>query len=380
MAADPVPREDRSSPGPLPTESAPFRVQPNNFDLLRLFAALQVVVLHAWEHLQLPKEGSFETVRVFLSFFPGVPIFFVISGFLISRSWERSHDLASYARNRFFRIYPALWVAFLLAVALAAATGFVTRRELATPSFWGWVVAQLSVVQFYNPEFLRGFGVGVINGSLWTIPVELAFYAFLPFFYRIGIDRLSARRGDLLLGAFAAGSFAIFVTTQSLDDASQGLREKLLQVTLLPHLFMFLFGIALQRHLAALSPMLEGRAVHWSLGYIALMVASRFLEAPGTWVYVPLVLCQRVLLAAAIVACAYTARESADRWLRGNDISYGVYLYHMLVVNLLVYLGALRSFAGLAIVVAGTVLLAALSWKLVEAPALRHKRRAMRVL
>ena len=94
----------------------------------------------------------------------------------------------------------------------------------------------------------------------------------------------------------------------------------------------------------------------------------------------PLILCQRVLLATAIGACAYTARESADRWLRGNDISYGVYLYHMLVVNLLVYLGALRSFAGLAIVVAGTVLLAALSWKLVEAPALRHKRRAMRVL
>jgi peptidoglycan/LPS O-acetylase OafA/YrhL len=338
-----------------------------------------VVVLHSWEHLRLPSEGWLESVRLLISFFPGVPIFFVISGLLISRSWERSRDLPSYARNRFIRIYPALWVAFLLAVALAAAAGFVTRRELGTASFWGWVIAQLSVVQFYNPSFLRGFGVGVINGSLWTIPVELAFYAFLPFFYRFGIERLTGRGADLLLAAFAAASFAIFAATLSPEGTPPGLREKLLQVTLLPHLFMFLFGVAFQRNLAGLSPLLEGFAARWTLGYVVVMVATRFLDASDTWAYVPLVLCQRTLLALTIVACAYTSRESAERWLRGNDISYGVYLYHMLVVNGLVYLGASPTFSSLAIVVGATLVLAAMSWKLVEEPALRHKRRPMRV-
>jgi peptidoglycan/LPS O-acetylase OafA/YrhL len=41
-------------------------------------------------------------------------------------------------------------------------------------------LAQLSIVQFYNPDFLRGYGVGVLNGSLWTISVELQFYVMLP--------------------------------------------------------------------------------------------------------------------------------------------------------------------------------------------------------
>ena len=139
---------------------APFPVQPNNFDLLRLAVALQVVVLHSWEHLHLSREGFAENVRVMFSFFPGVPIFFVISGFLISRSWERSHDAATYARNRFFRIYPALWVAFVATLALATGAGAIDWKQLTNFSFWAWVAAQLSVVQFYNPSFLRGFGVG----------------------------------------------------------------------------------------------------------------------------------------------------------------------------------------------------------------------------
>jgi peptidoglycan/LPS O-acetylase OafA/YrhL len=46
--------------------------------------------------------------------------------------------------------------------------------------FLACLAAQLTIGQFYNPAFLRGFGVGVLNGSLWTIPVELQFYLLLP--------------------------------------------------------------------------------------------------------------------------------------------------------------------------------------------------------
>jgi peptidoglycan/LPS O-acetylase OafA/YrhL len=55
----------------------------NNFDLLRLFAALQVVIWHSIEHLQL----DMDIVRNIIQHFHGVPVFFTISGFLIAGSY-----------------------------------------------------------------------------------------------------------------------------------------------------------------------------------------------------------------------------------------------------------------------------------------------------
>ena len=80
-----------------------FRV--NNFDLLRIFAATEVLLLHSFTHLKLPFPVWFKV----LANFPGVPMFFVMSGFLISASYERNGELKNYFRNRILRIYPALW-------------------------------------------------------------------------------------------------------------------------------------------------------------------------------------------------------------------------------------------------------------------------------
>lgn len=101
-------------------------------------------------------------------YFPGVPIFFAISGFLISASWERSNSLRKYFKNRFLRIYPALWFCFFLSVFV---TSLTYEFKIFTFDFFKWTLAQLTIGQFYNPDFFRDYGVGVVNGSLWTIPV-----------------------------------------------------------------------------------------------------------------------------------------------------------------------------------------------------------------
>ena len=63
--------------------------------------------------------------------------------------------------------------------------------------------------------------------------------------------------------------------------------------------------------------------------------------------------------------------------LRRNDISYGVYIFHMPIVNLLIYL-EIKGFAGFWVAFIGTVVFATLSWFLVEKPALRLKKIALR--
>src|SRR6202011_6269624 len=76
----------------------------NNFDLLRLLAALQVAVVHSIGFLK-PTRYFARLMEAGLDRFPGVPIFFVISGVLISKSYERSDSLRDYIRNRCLRIF-----------------------------------------------------------------------------------------------------------------------------------------------------------------------------------------------------------------------------------------------------------------------------------
>ena len=72
----------------------------NNFDLIRLLAALQVVFTHSQHHFEL-QGGILEKIgKHFLFYFPGVPIFFTVSGFLIFWSFERSsNNIKSYFRK-----------------------------------------------------------------------------------------------------------------------------------------------------------------------------------------------------------------------------------------------------------------------------------------
>ena len=76
-----------------------------------------------------------------------------------------------------------MWLCFFVSLAILFGTIFLSFSILSESHFWIWCLGQLSFVQFYNPDFLRGFGVGVVNGSLWTIAVELQFYVAVPILF-----------------------------------------------------------------------------------------------------------------------------------------------------------------------------------------------------
>jgi peptidoglycan/LPS O-acetylase OafA/YrhL len=337
----------------------------NNFDLIRLFGALQVLLVHGIWHLHVESWKPFAHV---LDFLPGVPIFFAVSGYLVSASWERAPSAGAYARNRALRIYPALWTSFALSVLILFACGV---RPNSVRDFVVWSVAQLSFVQFYNPDFIRGFGVGVINGSAWTIPVELQFYLVIPLLALIARGR--PQRWLLLLGVSALLMFAI----RSLGAVPASTTGKLLTVTVLPYLFYFLVGVVLRYAYEWKPRLLRGKVLFWAFTYAVWVTFEVTLGIPGATGnrLNPLSI---VLVGSLGIAVAYSAPALGERILRGNDISYGVYIYHMPLVNLILFLG-MEGIPALLLALASALLAATLSWRFIERPALRLKGYSLRM-
>src|SRR6202022_1660958 len=162
----------------------------NNFDLLRLLAALQVAIVHSIAILK-PTGYFARLLEAGLDRFPGVPIFFVISGVLISKSYEHSDSLRDYLRNRCLRFFPGLWVCLVVSVPVILALGVGSLGRITMPNWLLWWAGQMSIFQNFQAAFLKPLSTG-LNGSLWTIPVELEFYIVLPALY--GILRPPRRR------------------------------------------------------------------------------------------------------------------------------------------------------------------------------------------
>lgn len=342
----------------------------NNFDLLRLFAASQVAASHTIEVLA-PAWNDIFIIQL-LNLFPGVPIFFFISGYLISRSYEHSRGLGNYSFNRAIRIFPALHACVLLNILLVAATGYFALAEAGYLDVLLLYVAKTTFLQFYNPEFMRGFGDGVLNGSLWTIAVELQFYLLTPIFYLLFISPARPIRSDIAVIAIALLSLIVNRLLYN-NQAAYGetIVWKLVRVSFAPWLYMFLFGLLCQRHYEVLLRWLNSNVAPWLL--LAYLTYAWLLHSIGEPVNNRIGPLLFFPLALTTLATAYCKPHLATKLLRKNDISYGIYIYHMPIVNQLLYFGIgglLASFGALLT----SVVLALISWFGLERPLLSRKR------
>jgi peptidoglycan/LPS O-acetylase OafA/YrhL len=347
---------------PSPSETGPrpdgngFAI--NNFDLLRIFAATEVLIFHSIARLDIAIPFWLHP----LSAFPGVPIFFVISGYLVSASFERRSSTVDYFRNRALRIYPGLWGCLVATVIVASAFGFGFFR----PAAAAWFVAQMAGL-IYTPQFLDQFGFGSYNGSLWTLTIELQFYLALPVLYWL----VGRWRGNVGFVAAFAGlvltALALAVLFPGIEADNETHLEKLLQYTFLPHIYLFALGLVMQRVRFYALPFVRGKGLIWLAAYLLI------------WALVPpspvAAVATDLLLGLTAVSVAYTAPTLAQRVLQRQDISYGVYMYHGLVLNILVQL-RWTGMPWLVVVVLVAAYAAGLaSWMLVERRFLTRKHR-----
>jgi peptidoglycan/LPS O-acetylase OafA/YrhL len=332
----------------------------DNFDAVRLIASLTVLYGHAY-----PLTGTVGPA-LFGNSLPSlaVKVFFVVSGFLVSESWCRDPSVARYLIRRALRIFPALVMVIVFSVLVAGPilTNLSTGGYFSSPGTWRY----LSNILFNPSYMLPGvFETNVypvaVNGSLWSLPVEFAMYLTLPLMAFAG--RGLALR--ILLGCLVLGVISLYVVRVRVDPAPvvfYGTNIKS-ALDIAPYFLLgAMWQVVLPRRFLSLQLTVLILLMLW------LVPAHQIAQEIGLYVVLPYAV---LSFATARPACFGLAG-------RLGDFSYGIYVYGFLIEQTVSHYlktdGRPLSNFGLSLF--PTLLLAAVSWHLIERPFIKLKPKA----
>ncbi|MDH8702251.1 peptidoglycan/LPS O-acetylase OafA/YrhL [Dysgonomonadaceae bacterium PH5-43] len=349
----------------------------NNFNLIRLFAAFQVLITHL--HLIISVPNWFK----YLSLFNGVPIFFTLSGFLIYWSYENNPNWKTYFVNRFLRLYPALICCLILTITLLIYFGHLNTNELKSSSFILWIFTQLTFIQEFTPSIIKGFGVGSApNAALWTISVEILLYLSIPLIFFF-IKRYNNRVKTvifLLLGMISyAQNQTHFLHTFLSSFSDNGYYLIFINPFLqfVNFFFFFCFGIIVYLNKERIIPLIAHKGFLFIFSYIILCSIGYYLGYdPGAYEPNFVELLFHCFLVLSIFSFAYTKPELTSKLIGKTDISYGLYIYHFLVINAFYELRLRDEWIFIPLIII-CLLAGWLSWTLVEKRVLKLKRKSL---
>lgn len=326
----------------------------NNFDALRIAAALCVIVGHSF--ILTGRQGEAPPFAGLSLEYLGVSIFFVISGYLITGSWERSRSVGQYVSSRFLRIMPLLVLVIVLSTFVLgpAVTALPLGEYLRSGQTWRYLINIL----FLPADGLPGvfdtvpYG-GVVNGSVWTLRAEVICYAVV---LALGLlPRIAQICGFVAFGAGAAALVLMgpIVIAGSSVSAAGGT-------------WVYFAVAALVRLLVPRSAI----RVPIAVAVLAVWLLTSFfvptLALPLAWIAVPY----------CVLAVGLASTPVLRRAARFGDLSYGLYLWAFPVQQLVVLVvGVLPVAVNLVVVVALTATLAFASWHLLEKRALKARFR-----
>ncbi len=163
----------------LSAEWAKAALKDNSFNFLRLVCCLIVIYEHCvvLSGVNLP---CYDLRGI------AVNVFFILSGFWVTLSFFKSNSVKKYATKRAKKILPQYWlVVVVCAVVLSAFSVLPLREYFCNASFYKYLVANILTLNFIHPNLpgvFEGLALnGSVNGSLWTIKIEIGFYILLPF-------------------------------------------------------------------------------------------------------------------------------------------------------------------------------------------------------
>lgn len=334
-------------------------------DVLRGLAATCVMLSHySWHSVRSFREAPFGFDLHTIYGFYAVQLFFIISGFVISLTLERSRSWSDFAFSRLSRLFPAYWVAVTLMVIVE----FLFFGKV----LWiGGYIANMTMLQ----EFI---GFGNLDGVFWSLTVELAFYANMAIIFATGL----LPRIEVL-----AAIWLLLACLWSLLEQYLGIRlpEFLPQFLLLRNVPFFVAGIVFYRIT------MNGMTARRVALIVAALAAAGWIDAlPDAYVAaigwsdqlqrLGVAVILFVIFGLAIAGKLHFAVSPVTLWL--GAISYPLYLIHRnLGFSTMTRLHDLGAPVWLlfTVTVAGALVLATALAYMIERPALRALRQWYRM-
>jgi peptidoglycan/LPS O-acetylase OafA/YrhL len=332
----------------------------NNFDALRLIAATSVIFTHSF----LLAEGNQDrdllvilSQRQCTTGLAGVFVFFAISGFLVTQSWEQTNSLPRFLAKRWLRIYPGLAACvLLLALVLGPAiTTLPLGAYFADAGTRDFVVDNLLLQT--ETKYLPGVAFGpltfnkVVDVPLWTLPLECMLYGLVAV---LGLARLI--RLPVLAALLVVGLLSVWFDKWLDRNLALGFIGSV--AWMLP---FFVAGMAVYK--------LRDRGIF--NGRLALLAVVGVVASVPLQSFVPLFAVFGCYLALYV---ALHPRLPVIPATRFGDLSYGLYIYGWPVQQTVSYLRpGLAWWELFPLSLIATAGVALLSWHFIEKRALGYK-------
>ncbi|SIT44083.1 putative acyltransferase [Paraburkholderia ribeironis] len=333
----------------------------NNFDLVRLLAAFAVVYGHSWL-LQAP-DGTTDWVRNALGFDGfgplGVYAFFLLSGMLVTASYDRQRSGPRFVALRIARLWPAVAVGSVVMVFIVGPlfTTLPLHEYFAAGMTWA-NLDNFSTIVLKSRWTLPGvfehnrFPVDIC-WPLWTLPVAVRCYLIVLVTGTLGL--LSSRRGVMLAAALGCIAVALRWHLPHLQIGVRDFSEPPGGYSFWPEPF-FMLGM-----------LLYGWRERIDInGLTALAFAMVFL------VFRDMAAARPLFYLAFVYGVLWVGTTPLlRRFVPHHDYSYGIYLYGFMVQQCIASLAPQLSHVMSLLIAAPLILVcAALSWHFVERPVL----------
>lgn len=329
--------------------------RPTGFDYMRITLSILILCWHSiiTSYGQAGQDAfGAGPARPFVALL--LPMFFGLSGFLVAGSLERTRTIAMFAGLRIIRLFPALAVESLVSALIIGP--MLTQLPLAAyyshPVFHQYFLNLLGDPQYKLPGVFETTPFHAVNAQLWTVPWELNCYLALSALAVCGLVGRRFLMIPAIIGVdLAALALAVIRHPDQAAISVGALHGPLLIVS-------FLCGVAL---------FLYRDKLPWSRGWglTSLIAALLLFWAPYG---------QYLALLPAAYATVWLGLENPKKvlLLRGADYSYGVFLYSFVIQQTVVTLApwARHWWINILISLPIAITVAALSWNLVEKPAL----------
>ena len=324
-----------------------------------------IVLGHSSVHLEynIPRWLSFIQGRTV-----GLYCLFAISGYLISASYERAKSNKEYICKRIVRLYPGLFGAFGLSLLCVLIFGMgVANQHYGIAQLFVLSIAQVTFFQFFTPSAVKSYATGNPNGSLWTISLEIQMYIIIMLIWK-----WMKKQKIVVWLLIIVGALMMNVVYPFTANLLPPIVHKLIGVSFIPYAFVFLIGMFVYAKKETVIPFLANN--FWKVGgvYAFWCIVNSFIFRVQIGHYTDII--TGILIPMVVFAGAYRFGKHKLK----HDLSYGIYLYHMIIVNAFYVLGWKNNLFALVVVFIISIVLSFVSCVFVEEPVILKYRQHLK--